>query len=158
MPISTKPPTTKPTQYWSIPEIINGTWSKKLIRVHVPSNCSKCSQMRSDTYFVNNQQYGHLTRAVCIHGCPETYEDIRLQAEVYKSAGKVVSQVVSNPSFFKGILPEWKPDTRTGTIPVSAKAGMTCANKFCNAYCGMAEPNQPDGKTFICYSCRTQRR
>lgn len=32
--------------------------------------------------------------------------------------------------------------------------GMNCSGKYCHEFNLYAQPNQPDGNTFLCYSCR----
>jgi hypothetical protein len=34
--------------------------------------------------------------------------------------------------------------------------GMHCASKFCNEFNKYAAPNQPDGKTYYCYTCKSK--
>lgn len=42
----------------------------------------------------------------------------------------------------------------TASIIVPVVSGMNCGDKYCNTYNHYAVPNQPDGKTYLCYSCR----
>jgi hypothetical protein len=69
-------------------------------------------------------------------------------------------------------IPSWKPIFPTqfqygwailGSDEVSiiettlAKpTGMYCASKYCNEFNPYAAPNQPDGKTYYCYTCKSK--
>ena len=145
-------PTKSPTQNWTIPEIVNGNWTKKLIRVTVPNKCSLCSVQRTDVYNVNNKNYGHLIRAKCTKGCDESYESVRLQAEAYKGVSKNGEKVIPT-SFFKPKFEPWEPSTRLGTGKTS-QDGMNCSNKACNEFVPYAESNSACGKKFTCRKCR----
>lgn len=140
--------TTYHTQSMYIPEIINGTWSRKYITITVPSNCTKCGGKRTSIVYVNNKAYGRISRANCIAGCNELYEDFRKQAEAYKQAGGGFS----SPAIYKAKLKfdPWVPDTIVGS---GIDDGMNCAGKYCNEYFKYAQSNQPNG-TFLCRRCR----
>lgn len=133
-------------QFWHIPEIVSDTWTNKLIGVKVPAICTKCGAQRDIMRSVRDPKYGHLSRSYCIKGCKETYEEIRLQAEAYKAgAGAATSTKLK--------FDPWVPSTRVGTGHTS-REGMTCNNKICKEFIPYAEPNQKDGKTFLCRRCR----
>ncbi len=38
----------------------------------------------------------------------------------------------------------------------TVSGGMSCAGRFCGEYNNYAVPNQADGKTFLCHSCRSK--
>jgi hypothetical protein len=54
----------------------------------------------------------------------------------------------------------WSISTERCTIISNASVspvksiGMHCANKLCNEYNDYGQPNQPDKKTYYCYSCK----
>lgn len=47
----------------------------------------------------------------------------------------------------------WVHHTREAAMAIH-KGGMKCAGRHCGTFNEYAAPNQPDGKTFLCYSCR----
>lgn len=42
----------------------------------------------------------------------------------------------------------------TSLIELPKSAGMKCSGKYCGVFSDFAEPNQSDGTTFLCFSCR----
>lgn len=139
------------TQTMSIPEIINGVWTKKHITVIVPDTCSLCNTKRGPVKNLKNPSYGSVRRANCpTLGCKEDYESLRKQFEAYKASGNKVIPA----SFFKPKMDAWKPDTRVGSVPVNARMGSQCSG-YCNEWFDYAEPNQPNGK-FVCRTCRNR--
>lgn len=135
------------TQTMRIPEIINGNWNGGYVTITVPSICTKCGGKRSAIINVNNKAYGKVTRANCIAGCNELYEDFRKQGEAYKQAGGGFA----SPAIYKKLkFDPWIPDTIVGT---GIDDGMNCVGKYCNEYFKYAQPNQSNG-TFLCRRCR----
>lgn len=124
-----------------IPNITNGVWDNGDISCIIPVECSKCGRDRqSQSKVYKNLLYGTTIRPKCIHGCKESYEELKLQSEYLKSG------------FVPKFVP-WKPDTRVGS-GFTSKDGMNCHNRTCNEFVSFAMPNQDDGKTFICRRCR----
>ncbi len=47
---------------------------------------------------------------------------------------------------------------RRSAVVVLSSAGMSCAVRSCGEFNAYGVPNQADGKTYICYSCRQSGR
>ena len=106
-----------------------------------------------------------------IVSCYETYDDIRsfaiISVQEYgyylfiphfvniKNSERADSSKVRKFDFDPKFLDEQVIYVTTSCIMsiVSRDVGLQCA--LCKQACAFAEPNQEDGTTFVCYSCRT---